>query len=228
MSFKTRFLAFSSLFICVVLVNILAIIQQQKLLHFIAKPLIVLSVLVMYVGMSERKRRLYIISLCSVFIADIFYLFEATYFRIAMVFFIINHILLALEVITFTKKIEIATVLKYFSVLVFALIIIYIYILKDQKGNDVSILIFGVTLCFLVALALANYLEKMSAPNFYLISGLLIGLIANVIISLNAFNLSSDILISLLSTMLLAGTHSVTCYSFIIRDKNSSFDDSSF
>lgn len=221
MNFKTKFLVFSFLFIGVVIVDIWAIIQQHELLRFIFKPLIVISVLVLYINTTENKRKLYIVSLGSVFIANIFYLFETEYFRIAMAFYIFNHIVLALEIKTLTQKLKTATLLKFFSVLVVALIIIYVFILKDQKGSDISVLLFGSTLCFLVALGLANYLQKMSVPNFYLTLGLLIGFIANVITSLSAFNLSSDILISLLSTILLAIAHWVVCYSFIIRDKKS-------
>lgn len=219
MSLKTKIVAFSSFFVLIILINLIGVLQQKAIVTFVFKPFIVFSILLFYIFIVKKEIRwLYVLSLICVLIADIFYLFETRFFLMAMIFYTINHVLLIIEILKFTRKIKLVSILQYFIILVFALIILYFYVLKDQEGSSASVLLFGISMSILVALALANYLKKMSKSNFYLMLGLLMGTFSNLIVSLNAFSLSSDITINILGTVLLAITHYTICYSFIIRD----------
>lgn len=219
MSFRTKIFAFTFLFVLIIFVNVWSILNHKTDLYFILRPLETLFLLIVYFLTVKRLKCFYVLSLICVIIANFFYFYDTTYFVIAMLFYTLNHILLGLEILKFKNSVKITMLVKYFSMLSVALIIIYFYVLKNQEGHKASVIIFGVSLCMLVAVALVNYLRNMSSPNFYLILGLLIGLITNIIVSLNVFSLPSDKVLTLLTTVLFAMAHYFICCSFIIRGR---------
>lgn len=219
MNFKTKLLVFTFLFVFIVLVNIWAILYHKTDLFCILRPLETLFLLVPYLLIVKKVKRFYVLSLICVVVANFFYFYDTTYFVIAMLFYTLNHILLALEIFKFRNSIKVTMFVKYFSMLSVALIIIYFFVLKSQEGHNTSVLFFGISLCMVVAIALVNYLRNMDNPNSYLLLGLLIGLITNVIVSINVFNLSSDSILTLLSTVFFAMAHYFICYSFIFKEE---------
>lgn len=216
---NSRTLIYSSIYAFVVLANVLAIWLDNAMLISILKPLIVLTIFFMYRKLVKDTKKFYELALLCVFIGDIFYLFETRYFLIAMIFYTINHVVLTFEIFKFKKRIKIYNTLIYFFVLSMAFALVYLLVIRDQKGHDASILLFGVSLCVLSATALVNYLRNMTSPNFYLMLGMLFSLLTNLTISLNAFNLSSTRLVNFFGTLFLAITHYTIFYSFLIRDK---------
>lgn len=217
MNFKTKLFAFTSLFALIVSVNIWAILNHKTDLYFILRPLEMIFLLVSYVLIVSKVKRLYLLSLICVIIANFFYFYDTTYFIVAMLFYSINHVLLAFEIFKFRNSVKVNLLFTYFSMLCIALIVIYLFVLKNQEGHNASVLIFGLSLCMVVATAMVNYLRNMTSPNLYLLLGLIIGIITNIIVSLNVFNLASDSSLTLLTTILYAMAHYFICYSFIVR-----------
>lgn len=228
MNFKTKLLVFTFLFAFIVLVNIWVILNTKTDLYFILRPLETLFLLISYVLIVKKVKRLYLLSLTCVIIANFFYFYDKTCFLVAMLFYTANHILLGLEIFKFRNSVKFNMLFKYFFMLSIALVIIYFFVIKDQEGHSVSILIFGISLCMAVAIAMVNYLRNMIAPNFYLLLGLLIGLITNIIVSLNIFKLTSDSTLILLTTFLFAIAHYFICFSFILKDNYRQLNKCSF
>lgn len=215
MNLKTKITAVASVYVLVVLLNVFAILQGVVWL----KPLVVFTVFLGYISLVKEIKWYYLISLLFIFGGDIFYLFETQYFFWAMLLYAINHFFLTFEIVKFTRNVKLKNWLAYFSILGLVLYVLYTFVLKEQKGSDASVLLYGVTTCVLSALAITNYVKNTTLPNLYLMSGLALGVSSGIIISLNAFNLSSNVALNILGTVLLAVTHLIILISFLLRDE---------
>lgn len=218
MSFKTKIVVFTSLFVLIIFVDVWAIFNHRTDLYCILRPLKCLFLLVPYILIANKVKRFYVLSLISVVIANFFYFYDTTCFVAAMLFYTLNHLLLGLEISKFRNSVKFNMLVTYFSTFCIALIVIYFFVVKNQEGHSVSVLVFGVSLCMVLAIAMVNYLRNMTSPNLYLLLGLLSGLLANVVVSLNVFNLTSDNTLMFLTVFLFAIAHYFIWYSFIIRE----------
>lgn len=221
MNIQNKIKIYSIVYILVILINLLCISKQSVNCSFIMKPIIVLTIFLMYTAIVDKIKWFYALSLICVFIGDIFYLFETKYILLAMFFYTINHIALTFEIFKFKKRrMKINNIFSYSFVLFILLISVYFLVVKDQQGHNTSVIPFGVSLCVLSATALVNYLKNMTKPNFYLMFGMIMSILTTLTISLNPFSLSSTKSINILATLFLGITHYIICYSFIIRAKD--------
>jgi len=180
-------------FIAVSILDIIGIIFNIPSLIFVFKPLILLSLLVLYSISVSLKNKDYIAALLFSFFGDVFLLFSGElYFIIGLISFLIAHLLFIKIVV---KRIERFSFLRIviliipFMILFFALIFVLYNSLNELL---IPVIIYGVTISTFGIVSLLDYLNTKSTKSLLMLIGAIIFIISDSILAINKFYTSTE------------------------------------
>lgn len=216
LSKKQKTIAFTGLYLFVVLMNAIGVLLQNEIILFVFRPLIFGSLMLLYFFSVKKVNILFLLCQFLGLTGDFLMLFKEDFFVYAVLLYIISQILLSSIIIKF-KHVKLASTIFYFAFAFFCFIVVYLFVLEYLRSYTVLLMAFGVSISLLTALSFVNYLNKMYMANYLLFLGLAIGAISVVLMSLDIFgssNFSTNLPIFTMNAIM----HYLICRSFIIRE----------
>lgn len=178
----------SLLFLIVAIIDVYAVITQNKSLEVVFKPLLMTTLVVMYL-ISAKKVNFWLVSaLFFSFWGDVFLLDKMNYFVFGLASFLIAHFLYIKMISKFLKKQPISKMLK--SALVFIILFTgVLFLIKDNLGEMlVPVIVYGIAISTFGTCALLNYQQEKTSANKRLLLGAILFIISDSLIALNNFH----------------------------------------
>ena len=203
-------------FFLIVTLDSLAIIFNEMTLRYIFKPLIIPTLLVIYLVTTPKINKLYVGALCFALMADVVILNSTSgAYVLGLGFFLLMH-LTYIMIITNpmhhynTKKLLLAGV-PFLTVIVFVLFFV------SDKINDYlwPILIYGIVVCLFSALTFYCYLEHKTRASIILLLGAFFFIISNSMSAIEKFRLQNrDLSVGIMFTYAIA---QFLIYQYMVR-----------
>ena len=175
-------------FVLVSILDIVGIILEIPVLVYIFKPLIIFSLLFLYVFSLPKKLKWYVMALEFSFFGDVFLLFTGELFFMAgLVSFLIAHLLFIKIVINRIKEVNFSKIivsaipfLAVFSLLIFSL--------KDFLNEMLlPVIIYGLTISTFGIVSLIDFLNTKSKRSMLMLLGAIIFMISDSLLAINKF-----------------------------------------
>ncbi|MCF6180964.1 lysoplasmalogenase [Lutibacter sp.] len=175
-------------FVLASILDIVGIIFSIPILIYIFKPLIIFSLLFLYVFSLPKRLKWYVMALELSFFGDVLLLFTGNLFFIAgLVSFLLAHILFIKIVISRIKTVNFLKLA--ISVIPFLVtFILLIFTLKDSLHEMLlPVIIYGVIISTFGTVSLLAYLNKKSKKSMLMLFGAIFFMISDSLLAINKF-----------------------------------------
>lgn len=175
-------------FLCVAVLDVVGIIYQIPDLRFIFKPLILLSLLVLYSFSVSDRNKVYILALLFSFFGDVFLLFSGElHFILGLISFLIAHLLFIRIILKRIKNTSIPTLLGS-SILFLVFFCLLIFILRNSLGELlIPVIIYGLTISTFGVVSLIDYLNTKSLKSLWMLAGAIVFVVSDSVLAINKF-----------------------------------------
>jgi len=193
-------------FILVSLLDLIGVVFKIPSLVFIFKPLILLSLLTLYVVSVSKRNKMYIAALIFSFFGDVFLLFSGElYFIVGLVSFLIAHILfikIVLNRIQKSSTVNIIISIISFLVLLFVLLS---FLYSSLNELLIPVIIYGITITTFGVVSMLDYLNTKSKKSLLMLIGAIVFITSDSILAINKFyNPDEFLAISVMVTYIVA------------------------
>ncbi|CAL2055146.1 lysoplasmalogenase [Tenacibaculum sp. 190524A05c] len=191
-------LVISLLFIVISVFEIYGTIQNSKLLEFIFKPLITVSLALLYIVSVKKPSFLFISALFFSFWGDVLLLFPEKYFVLGLVSFLLTHLIFIKIIRGFISNVDSKLFLKsaIFFIAYFGGIVYLIF--ENLNELLIPVLVYGLVISTFGTFATVNYVKNKATENLWLLVGALIFILSDSIIAINKFYMENASLGSLI------------------------------
>ncbi|CAL2083598.1 lysoplasmalogenase [Tenacibaculum sp. 190524A05c] len=191
-------LVISLLFLVVSVFEIYGTIQNSRLLEFIFKPLITVSLALLYIVSVKKPSFLFISALFFSFWGDVLLLFPEKYFVLGLVSFLLTHLIFIKIIRGFISNVDSKLFLKsgIFFVAYFGGIVYLIF--ENLNELLIPVLVYGLVISTFGTFATVNYVKNKATENLWLLVGALIFILSDSIIAINKFYMENASLGSLI------------------------------
>lgn len=175
-------------FILVSVLDIIGISFKINALTYVFKPLIIVSLLSLYVLTVTVKNRFYLVALLFSFLGDVLLLFSGEgFFILGLLSFLIAHSLFIVIVVGYIKKIAVIPI--GLSIILFAIPFgLLIYILGDSlREMLIPVIIYGLTIATFGIVSHTYFNIDKSKKSMYMITGAVVFMISDSILAINKF-----------------------------------------
>ncbi|OSY87764.1 hypothetical protein WH52_10070 [Tenacibaculum holothuriorum] len=187
MSKQTKVAIASILFLIVSIADVYAVIIQNKFLETIFKPLLMTTLVVVYL-VSVKKPNFWLISaLFFSFWGDVFLLDKTNYFVFGLASFLVAHIMYIKMTSQFLEKKGLSQILK--SAIIFVILFAGIlFLIKDNLGEMlIPVIVYGIAISAFGTCALLYYQQSKSTASLWLLLGAILFIASDSLIALNNF-----------------------------------------
>ncbi|NQW37118.1 MAG: lysoplasmalogenase [Flavobacteriales bacterium] len=194
------------LFIVVSALDIIGIVLQKEFLRYFSKPMVILSLMLLYFLASPSKNKWYILALIFSFGGDVFLLFNGqTYFMFGLGSFLLAHIFYITLVSQQLHKPKTNDILLSFMIF-FGLLIGLLFVLKGHLGAmKIPVVIYGLVITNFGGLSFINHLQHKSKASLLMLIGALIFISSDSMLAINKFYNPMEVLnIAVMSSYILA------------------------
>lgn len=209
----------SVLFLLVAIADVFAVINQNKSLEIIFKPLLMTTLVIVYL-LSVKKANFWLVSaLFFSFWGDVFLLDKTNSFVFGLASFLVAHIMYIKMVSNFLQK---TSVIKKVTaampfVILFAILLYIIY--PNLNNMLLPVIVYGIAISTFGTLALLNYYQKKSKKNICLLLGSVLFIMSDSLIALNNFYSPSNILNILIIILYIVSQYLIV-KAMILNDKS--------
>ncbi|MCG8182418.1 lysoplasmalogenase [Tenacibaculum piscium] len=211
----------SLVFLIIAILDIYAVITQHKSLEIICKPLLMTSLVVVYLLniKKDEKANFWLISaLFFSFWGDVFLLDKNSYFVFGLGCFLIAHLMYIKMIAVFLTQTRIIEIFKYASIFVVVFLGIF-FLIKDNLGEMLlPVLIYGMAISGFGTCALLNYQQEKTRPNLWLLLGAILFIASDSCIALNNFYSSKYIFDIAIITLYIIAQYLIV-QAIILREK---------
>ena len=182
-------------FVLASILDIVGIIFSIPLLIYIFKPLIIFSLLFLYVFSLPKRIKWYVIALEFSFFGDVLLLFSGElFFMGGLVSFLMAHFLFIKIVISRIKEVNFIKAL--ISVLPFLAVFgLLIFTLKDSLNEMLwPVVIYGLTIATFGAVSFLDFLNTKSKKSLLMLFGAVVFMISDSLLAINKFYSPAHIL----------------------------------
>jgi len=175
-------------FVLASMLDIVGIIFSIQLLVYIFKPLIIFSLLFLYVFSLPKRNKWYVIALELSFIGDVLLMFTGKLFFISgLVSFLLAHILFIKIVLSRIKKVNFSKLIISVTPFLGAFILL-IFTLKDDLHEMLwPVIIYGLTISTFGVISLLDYMNTKSKESMFMFFGAITFMISDSILAINKF-----------------------------------------
>ncbi len=187
MTKKIKITLTSILFLIVTIIDVYAVIIQDKTLEMIFKPLLMTTLVIVYL-VSVKKPNFWLVSaLFFSFWGDVFLLDKTNYFVFGLGSFLIAHCLYIVMTKQFLTKFNVKELLICFPP--FAMIFLgVLQFIKNNLGEMlIPVVVYGLVISVFGAFALLNYRQERSKANLGLLIGAVLFIASDSLIAINNF-----------------------------------------
>jgi uncharacterized membrane protein YhhN len=182
-------------FVLASILDIVGIIFSIPLLIYIFKPLIIFSLLFLYVFSLPKRIKWYVIALEFSFFGDVLLLFSGElFFMGGLVSFLMAHFLFIKIVISRIKEVNFIKAL--ISVLPFLAVFgLLIFTIKDSLNEMLwPVVIYGLTIATFGAVSFLDFLNTKSKKSLLMLFGAVVFMISDSLLAINKFYSPAHIL----------------------------------
>ena len=216
MNKQTKIIIASIVFLLIAITDVFAVINQNKSLEIIFKPLLMVTLVIVYL-LSVKKANFWLVSaLFFSFWGDVFLLDKTNSFVFGLASFLVAHIMYIKMVSNFLQK---TSVIKKVTaampfVILFATLLYIIY--PNLNNMLLPVIVYGIAISTFGTLALLNYYQKKSKENTCLLLGSVLFIMSDSLIALNNFY-SPDNVLNILIIILYIVSQYLIVKSQVIR-----------
>ncbi|MGG8495102.1 lysoplasmalogenase [Tenacibaculum sp. TC6] len=187
MSKQTKVTFISILFLLVAAADVYAVISQTKIIEMIFKPLLMTTLVLVYLAAVKKPNFWFVSGLFFSFWGDVFLLDKESFFVFGLASFLLAHIIYIKITIGFLEKD--LTIKMVSSALPFVFLFAgVLYLIYENLGDMlVPVIVYGVTIATFGATALLNFRQEKSTPNLWLLLGAILFIASDSLIALNNF-----------------------------------------
>lgn len=181
-------------FLLITIIDIFAILNNETQIRYFSKPLLMLSLMLLYCVSVNKVNKLYLAGLFFSFLGDVFLLSDGkNYFMFGLVSFLIAHLMYIKMTINFIKtKSTTKTLLSITPFLIYVLGLLFL--LKNHLGGMlIPVIIYGIVIATFGVTATLNYYSKKNTSNFWLFLGALFFISSDSILAINKFYQTKDL-----------------------------------
>lgn len=181
-------------FLIVSLLDVVGIVFEIPLLIHTFKPLIIPSLLVVYVFSVRERNNTYIAALIFSFLGDSFLMYEGDlYFMIGLISFLIAHILFIIIVLKRIQNPKMATVVV--SSLPFLVLFVGLLGVLYNSLDEllIPVIIYGLTISLFGTVSLIDYLNKQCNSSLLMLIGASIFIVSDSILAINKFYVATKV-----------------------------------
>lgn len=181
-------------FLIVSLLDVVGIVFEIPLLIHTFKPLIIPSLLVVYVFSVRKRNNTYIAALIFSFLGDSFLMYEGDlYFMIGLISFLIAHILFIIIVLKRIQNPKMATVVV--SSLPFLVLFVGLLGVLYNSLDEllIPVIIYGLTISLFGTVSLIDYLNKQCNSSLLMLIGASIFIVSDSILAINKFYVATKV-----------------------------------
>lgn len=193
-------------FALVSLLDIAGILFQIPVLILIFKPLVLLSLMLLYVVTATKINKIYILALVCSFFGDVFLMYEGdVYFMIGLASFLIAHIVFIKIIVNRLQKSDFSRIIK--AIIPFAMLFFgIIYFLKDDLNElFIPVVIYGFTISTFGVVAMLDYINTKTDQSFLMFVGAVIFISSDSILAVNKFYNTTEVFeVFIMSTYIVA------------------------
>jgi len=193
-------------FVFASILDVVGITFSMPILVYIFKPLIIFSLLFLYVFSLPKRLKWYVFALELSFFGDVFLMFSGELFFIfGLISFLIAHLLFIKIVIGRIKEFNFLKVIC--STIPFLIVfILLIFTLKDSLQEMLwPVVIYGSTITIFGIVSLVNFLESKSTKSLLMLIGAIVFMISDSILAINKFHTQEHLFeVSIMVTYILA------------------------
>lgn len=193
------------LFFVVAVSDIIGIIANITWLQIVSKPLIILTLIVLYYFSAKQRNNWYILALFFSFLGDVFLLDKNGYFLLGIGSFLITQILFIKLITSQLKKAGNYQII--ISLLPFAIFFTVLIITIKENLNEflIPVIIYGITISFFGMVAMLYYLINKTKISLLLLLGAILFIASDSMIALNKFHESKSLYpVAIMITYILA------------------------
>ncbi len=184
---QTKLTIATILFLLVAITDVYAVITNNKVLEIIFKPLLMTTLVVVYLIGVEKPNFWFVSGLFFSFWGDVFLLDKESYFIFGLASFLMAHIIYIKITIGFLEK-HLTTKIISSAVPFILLFIGIIYLTYNNLGNLlVPVIVYGITIATFGAVTLLNYRQEKRTEDLWLLLGAILFILSDSLIALNNF-----------------------------------------
>ena len=185
----------TAFFFMVSILDLIGIFADNEWLKTTFKPLILLSLIALYLFVSLKKNKWYLLALIFSFGGDVFLLFDAqSYFMLGLGSFLLAHLFYITLVSKQLKKPNNKEWLLSF-VIFFGFLIGLLMVLKGHLGAfKIPVVVYGLVISSFGALCFINNLQQKDKASTVLLIGALLFMLSDSLLAVNKFYKPIEIL----------------------------------
>ena len=176
------------LFFVVAISDVIGIIFNIAWLQIVSKPLIILTLFVLYYFSAEKRNNWYLLALFFSFLGDVFLLDKNGYFLLGIGSFLITQILFIKLIISQLRKVRV----HHIIITMLPFVVYFTVLISTIKENltefFIPVVIYGITISFFGMVSLLNYFINKSKRSAVLLIGAVLFIASDSMIALNKFH----------------------------------------
>lgn len=175
-------------FVIVSILDIIGVIFKIPSLVYVFKPLILFSLIFLYVFSLPKRLKWYVMALELCFFGDVLLMFEGKLFFIAgLVSFLLAHFLFIKIVIGRIQKTSIIKIIT--SIIPFLIFFcLLIFTLKDSLNEMLlPVIIYGLTISIFGVVSLIDFQNTRSKKSMLMLIGAIVFMVSDSVLAINKF-----------------------------------------
>lgn len=176
------------LFFVVAISDVIGIIFNITWLQIVSKPLIILTLFVLYYFSAEQRNNWYLLALFFSFLGDVFLLDKTGYFLLGIGSFLITQILFIKLIISQLGKVRVLHIIITLLLFVVYFTVLIATIKENLTEFFIPVVIYGITISFFGMVSLLNYFINKSKRSVVLLIGAVLFIASDSMIALNKFH----------------------------------------
>ena len=183
----------SIFFLLISVFDLYAIFVGNLEMEMIAKPLIITSLVVVYLLSVSKPNFWYVSALLFSFWGDVLLLFQDQFFVYGLASFLLAHILLITVSSKFLKKVAIAKILTHSMPFLLILILLLYTVYPNLEELLIPVFVYGIVISVFGVVTFLIYSNERSKENLLLFIGAITFILSDSALAINKFYESTEL-----------------------------------
>jgi len=206
-------------FVLVSVLEIVGVLFKISMLVLIFKPLILLSLITLYIVSVSKRNMIYILALIFSFFGDVFLMFDGElFFMVGLVSFLIAHLIFIKIVVNRLQKPTVSSVV--FSLAPFLILLLFLIFFLNPYLNELlfPVIIYGITISVFGMVSMLDYLNTKSKKSLFMFIGAIIFICSDGLLAINKFYSANAIFAFLVMTTYIIAQYLI--YKSMVLERN--------